>query len=96
MKKKLKTNPRTALSTTYFANFYENTSIFAYYSANIQKEQQNTELRFKTSRNDETHALAFLFNFNTGTGIWSQERLGNGIETPHLYTQFVSEVRLCG
>lgn len=52
----------------------------------FQKERWKIELRFKTRHNDGKPALrlalGFLFNFNTGIGIWSEERLGNGIENP--------------
>ena len=39
----------------------------------FEKGNGTAKLRCKTRRNYEKPALGFLFNFNTGTGIWSKE-----------------------
>lgn len=81
MKKKSETNQGTALSITYHAKFQGNDKhLYLLLIKTISKKSIRT-LCFKTRCNDENPALGFPLNFSTGTGIFSKERQGNGIET---------------
>ena len=84
-RKKSNTNERTALSATYHTNFHGNSkhSYPLLGKTSSKKRGLERSIVFKTRHklNDEKSALGFHLSFNTRTGIWSKERLGQDFHT---------------